>query len=135
MHDIYDPPPVPKVDLDPPRSERLVFTRNDLACLAALCGGLLLVAVIAWRNEPGLALISAGKGLGGTWRGPEPGHAFRDDGVELEPGKLVGGPRCPPVSLKLRWTIFLAALVPWIVGLGLAVSLMLCLFWISDHLG
>ena len=43
--------------------------------------------------------------------------------------------RCPPVSLKLRWTIFLAALIPWLVGLGFAVCLMLCLFWISDHLG
>ncbi len=43
--------------------------------------------------------------------------------------------RCPPVSLKLRWTISLAALIPWLVGLGFAVCLMLCLFWISDHLG
>jgi hypothetical protein len=121
MHDIYDPPPVPKVDLDPPRAERLVFTRNDLLCLAALCGGLLLVAVIAWHNEPWLALISAGAGAL----------------VILESWFTALGflHRCPPVSLKLRWTIFLAALVPWIIGLGLAVSLMLCLFWISDRLG
>jgi hypothetical protein len=121
MYDIYDPPPVPMVDLDPPRSERLVFTKSDLLCLAALCGGLLLVAVIAWRNEPWLALISAGAGAL----------------VILESWFTALGflHRCPPVGLKLRWTIFLAALVPWIVGLGLAVSLMLCLFWISDHLG
>jgi hypothetical protein len=121
MHDIYDPPPVPRVDLDPPRAERLVFTRNDLVCLAALCGGLLLIAVVAWRIEPGLALISAGAGAL----------------VILESWFTALGflHRCPPVSLKLRWTIFLAALVPWIVGLGLAVSLMLCLFWISDRLG
>jgi hypothetical protein len=38
------------------------------------------------------------------------------------------------VSLKLRWTIFLAALIPWLFGLGFAVCFMLCLFWISDHL-
>jgi hypothetical protein len=25
--------------------------------------------------------------------------------------------------------------LPWLVGLGLAVGLMLCLFWISDHMG
>ena len=43
--------------------------------------------------------------------------------------------RCPPVSLKLRWTIFLAALIPWIFGLGFAVGLMLCLFWLSDYMG
>jgi len=43
--------------------------------------------------------------------------------------------RCPPVSLMLRWTIFLAALIPWLIGVGLAASLILGLFWISDHLG
>ena len=41
--------------------------------------------------------------------------------------------RCRPLGLKARWTIFLAALVPWLVGLGVAVTVMLSLFWISDH--
>ena len=40
--------------------------------------------------------------------------------------------RCRPLRLKARWTIFLAALVPWLVGLGIAVTVMLSLFWVSD---
>ena len=40
--------------------------------------------------------------------------------------------RCRPLRLKARWTIFLAALVPWLVGLGIAVTVMLWLFWVSD---
>ena len=31
-----------------------------------------------------------------------------------------------------RWLIFLAALVPWLLGLGFATALMLGLFMISD---
>lgn len=121
MHDIYDPPPVPQVDWTPPRTETLVFNRGDLLCLASLCAGLLLVALLAWRSEPVLALISAGAGTL----------------VILESWLTALGflHRCPPVSMKLRWTIFLAALIPWLVGLSVAVGLMLCLFWISDHLG
>jgi hypothetical protein len=59
MHDIYDPPPVPPVDWDPPKAEPLIFTWSDLICLIALCTALLVIAVIAWYNEPALALISA----------------------------------------------------------------------------
>jgi hypothetical protein len=120
MHDIYDPPPVPPVDWDPIKSEPLIFTRSDLLCLIALCGSLLAIALLAWRNEPALALISAGAGTL----------------VILESWFTALGflHRCPPVSLKLRWTIFFAALVPWLIGVGLAVALMLCLFWISDRL-
>jgi hypothetical protein len=121
MHDIYDPPPVPPVDWDPPKAEPLIFTRGDLISLIALCVGLLALAFIAWNDEPVLALISAGAGAL----------------VILESWFTTLGflHRCPPVSLKLRWTIFLAALVPWLFGVGFAVCLMLCLFWISDHLG
>ncbi len=121
MHDIYDPPPVPAVDWDPPRTGPLVFSRGDMICLVALCAGLLVFALLAWRNEPTLALISACAGalvILESW--------FTTLGFLY---------RCPPVSLKLRWTIFLAALIPWLVGLGFAVGFMLCLFWISDHLG
>jgi hypothetical protein len=121
MHDIYDPPPVPQVEWDPPRPEPLIFTWGDLACLVSLCAGLLVVALVAWHNEPVLALISAGAGAL----------------VILESWFTAVGflHRCPPVSLKFRWTIFLAALIPWLIGLGFAISLMLCLFWISDHMG
>jgi hypothetical protein len=36
------------------------------------------------------------------------------------------------VSLKARWTIFLAALLPWLAGLAIAASLMLGMFLVSD---
>jgi hypothetical protein len=121
MHDIYDPPPAQQVDWDPPKAGPLIFSRGDLVCMVSLCAGLLAVALVAWYNEPVLALISAG--AGGL--------------VILESWFTALGflHRCPPVSLKLRWTIFLAALLPWLFGLSLAVGLMLCLFWISDHMG
>jgi hypothetical protein len=121
MHDIYDPPPVPTVDWEPPRAEPLYFSGGDLCCLVSLCAGLLGLALLAWRSEPVLALISAGAGAL----------------VILESWFTALGflHRCPPVSLKLRWTIFMAALLPWLVGLGLAVGFMLCLFWVSDHMG
>jgi hypothetical protein len=121
IHDIYDPPPVPPVDWDPPKTSALVFSRGDLLCLAALCTGLLGLALLAWKNDPILALVSASAGAL----------------VILESWITTLGylHRAPPVSLKLRWTIFLAALIPWIIGLGFAVCLMLCLLWLSDHLG
>ena len=37
MHDIYDPPPAPDQDFDPPKAEPLIFTRGDLLCLVGLC--------------------------------------------------------------------------------------------------
>jgi hypothetical protein len=121
MHDIYDPPPLPPVDWDPPRAAPLIFTMGDLVCLVSLCAGLLVVALLAWRSEPMLGLISAGAGTL----------------VILESWLTAVGylHRCRPVSLKARWTIFSAALLPWLVGLSVAVGLMLCLFWISDHMG
>ncbi len=42
--------------------------------------------------------------------------------------------RCKPLRLRARWTIFLAAIVPWLIGLGIAATLMLSLFWFSDML-
>ncbi|MGC8641305.1 MAG: hypothetical protein ACP5XB_15685 [Isosphaeraceae bacterium] len=121
MHDLYDPPPLTPVQWEPPKGGPLIFSRGDLICLISLCAGLLLIALIAWRHEPVLAFITAGAGAL----------------VVLESWFTALGflHRCPPVSLKLRWTIFMAALMPWLVGLSLAVALMLGLFWISDHLG
>ncbi len=120
MHDLYDPPPLPAVDWEPPKGGPLIFSRADLICLILLCAGLLLAALVAWRHEPVLALISAGAGAL----------------VVLESWFTALGflHRCPPVSLKFRWTIFMAALVPWLVGLTVAVAFILGLFWISDHL-
>ena len=121
MHDIYDPPPVPEVDWDPPPPGPLIFTQGDLICLVALCVGLVGLALVAWHSEPVLALIAA-----------EAGGLVILESWFTALGYLH---RCPPVSLKVRWTIFLAALLPWLLGVGFAVFLMLCLFWISDHWG
>jgi hypothetical protein len=121
MHDIYDPPPAPETELTPPKRESLIFTTGDLMCLVGLCAVLFAVSVVGWRTEPELAIATAA--AGGL--------------VILESWMTALGflHRCRPLGLKARWTIFLAALVPWLVGLGVAVTLMLSLFWISDHIG
>jgi hypothetical protein len=121
MHDIYDPPPAPQQELLPTRREPLVFTTADLMCLVGLCGLLFAVTLLAWRTEPVMALATAAAG----------------SLVVLESWFTALGflHRCPPLRLKARWVIFLAALVPWLLGLGAAVTIMLSLFWVSDHIG
>ena len=119
MHDIYDPPPAP-ISWNPPKPEPLVFTTGDLVCLVTLCLVLVVAAMLAWTAEPAMAMVTALGRLAG------------------DPRELVHGPRLPasPASLGLRarWTVFLAALVPWLVGLGVAATLMLGLFLVSDWL-
>ncbi|GAC1466041.1 MAG: hypothetical protein NVSMB9_06200 [Isosphaeraceae bacterium] len=117
MHDIYDPPPAP-VPWNP-KAEPLVFTWGDLLCLVTLCSLFCLGAVAAWWSEPTMALLTA---LGGSL-------------VILESWFTALGflYRFKPLGLRARWTIFLAALVPWLVGLGIAATLMLSLFWIFDR--
>jgi hypothetical protein len=118
MRDIYDPPPVPEQDWVPPKPEHLIFTRGDLMCLVGLCAVLFTAAVTAWRSEPALALATAAAG----------------SLVILESWFTALGflHRCPPLRLKARMVIFMAALVPWLVGLSVAVSVMLSLFWVFD---
>jgi hypothetical protein len=120
MHDIYDPPPAP-VPWNPPQPERLVFTTGDLMCLIFLCALLLAGAVLAWGSDPSVALMTM---LGGTL-------------VILESWFTALGflHRRHAVSLRARWTVFLAALIPWIVGLGVAAMLIMGLFLVSDWLG
>jgi len=120
MRDIYDPPPVPEIDWERPRPEPFFFSRGDKICLATLCLLLLVAAVAIWPSEPMLAVIAAGAGAL----------------VVLESWFTALGSlhRSPPMGLKARWTVFLAALLPWIVGVSSAVVFMLCLFWASDHL-
>jgi hypothetical protein len=86
-----------------------------------LCAVLFAASIGAWRTEPALALATA---IGGML-------------VILESWFTALGflHRCPPLRLKARWLIFLAALVPWLVGLGVAVSIMLSLFWMFDRIG
>ena len=119
MHDIYDPPPAP-LAWNPPKPERLFFTWGDVVCLAVLCGALFIAAIVTWRAEPTVALITA---IGGSL-------------VILESWFTALGflHRRRSLSLRARWTIFLAALVPWLVGLGIAAMLMLGLFLVSDWL-
>jgi hypothetical protein len=121
MHDIYDPPPALGHDFDPPRSAPLIFTRGDLFCLVGLCLLLTAVSLTAWHSDPALALATSAAG----------------SLVILESWFTALGflHRAAPLRLKARWMIFLAALVPWLVGLGVAVSVMLSLFWVFDQAG
>lgn len=100
------------------KAEPLVFTRGDLVCLATLFSTLWLIAATVWRNEPTIAVLTA---LGGSL-------------VVLESWFTALGflHRFKPLGLRARWTIFIAALVPWLIGLGIAATLMLVLFWLSD---
>jgi hypothetical protein len=119
MHDIYNPPPAP-VPWDPPKAERLAFTWGDLLCLVTLFTLLIGLSVFAWPSEPTVALMTA---IGGSL-------------VIFESWFTALGflHRFKPLGLRARWTIFLAALIPWLIGLGIAATLMLGLFWVADLL-
>jgi hypothetical protein len=109
MRDIYDPPPAP-VALGTPATERMIWTKADFACLATF--GLIVAAgsLLASLFEPTLALVF----VEGWYTAVAYLH------------------RHPAASMKLRWITFVAALVPWTVGLGVAAGAMLILFKISD---
>jgi hypothetical protein len=119
MYDIYNPPPAP-VPWSPPKPERLVFTWGDLLCLVLLFTMLLALSIFAWPAEPTVALLIV---VGGAL-------------VIFESWFTALGflHRFKPLGLRARWTIFLAALIPWLIGLGIAAALMLGLFWIADVL-
>jgi hypothetical protein len=121
VHDIYDPPPALTETFVPPKSERLVFTKGDLALLVGLCALLFAGSVLAWQSEPEVALATAAAG----------------SLVILESWFTALGflHRAAPLRLKARWVIFMAALVPWLLGLGVAVGVMLSLFWVFDRVG
>ncbi|WP_435016771.1 hypothetical protein TA3x_004347 [Tundrisphaera sp. TA3] len=120
MHDIYDPPPAP-IPWAPPEAEPLHWTAGDLTVLASL--GVLVVvgSLLAWRVEPTLALLIL---MGGAL-------------VIVESWFTALGflHRRPIGELGARWKIFLAALLPWLFGLGFAAALMLGLFQLSDWAG
>ncbi len=119
MHDIYDPPPAP-ISWNPPKSDPLVFTTGDLVCLVTLCLVLVVTAMLAWTAEPAMAMVTA---LAGSL-------------VILESWFTALGflHRRRSLGLRARWTVFLAALIPWLVGLGVAATSMLALFLVSDWL-
>jgi hypothetical protein len=116
-HDIYDPPPSGTSWL-PPRSEPLTFTRSDLACLLVLGALVLIGAVVAFLFEALLGILVL---IGGSL-------------VVLESWYTALGflTRRPTDQAWQRVVIILAALVPWIVCLGLAAALMIGLFVLTD---
>ena len=121
MHDIYDPPPALEQEWTPPRRESLIFTTGDLMCLVGLCAILFAVSAVGWRSEPEMAIPTALAGALVVFESWMTALNFLH--------------RCRPLRLKARWTIFLAALLPWLVGLGVAVMFLVSLFWISDLMG
>lgn len=118
MRDIYNPPPAP-IAYDPPQPEPLAITGTDLLWLLGLLGLLVVVSVMAWNIEPTLgAWVSVG-GLFVILESWFSGLSF-----------LRRHPDDRPTS---RWLIFLAAMIPWFLGLGFAATLMQGLFWLSDR--
>jgi hypothetical protein len=120
MHDRYDPPPAP-LAWDEPKPEPLILTRGDVACLATFGTVLAFATGMAWSIEPTLALLAT---VGGTLVILESWFTALDF-LHRRPSNSPSG----------RLAIFLAALVPWVVGLGIAATLMSCLFLISDWAG
>ena len=119
MRDIIRPAAGPHRGLCSSQVRALVFTTGDLLCLVGLWRLLFAGSLLAWRSAPSWRVATAAAG----------------SLVILESWFTALGflHRTRPLRLKLRWLIFLAAIVPWLVGLGVAVSAMLMLFWISDR--
>ena len=118
-HDIYDPPPAP-IPWAPPEPEPLHWTAGDLSVLAAFSVLIVVASAFAWRVEPTMALLIL---VGGALVIAESWFT------------ALSFLHRRPIDLGGRWKIFLAALVPWVLGLGLAAALMLGLFYLSDRAG
>lgn len=118
-HDIYNPPPAPE-PLAPPRPDPISWTTGDLAVLAGLIALALIATAWAWTVEPSLALLVL------------IGAAI----VIVESWSTALGflHRQPMMGARGRWRIYVAALVPYILGLGLAAALMMGLFHLLDRL-
>jgi len=116
--DIYDPPPSQTSWL-PPRSEPLRFTQADLICLVILEAIVLAGAVGALFYDALLGILVF---VGGTL-------------VVVESWYTALGflnRRHPNARPWRRVGIIAAALVPWVVGLGLSATLMIGLFVLTD---
>ena len=117
QHDIYDPPPSQTSWLST-RPEPLIFTRVDLACLVALG------AIVVGLSAAGFAfdaMLGALVLVGGSL-------------VVLESWyTALGFLNRRPIAEPWRRVVFIvAALVPWVLGLGLAAALMIGLFILTD---
>lgn len=120
MRDPYDPPPAP-ISWAPPSPDPIPWTAGDLARLAVLALPLVAGSWWAWSFEPALGV---GVTVGGSF-------------VILESwfSALTYLHRHPASTPVGRSMVFVAALVPWVLGLGLATALLIALFQASDRLG
>lgn len=116
-HDIYNPPPSQTSWL-PPEPEPIAFTRSDLGVLLGLSAAWAVITIPAWLFEPMLGMLAL---VGGAL-------------VLLESWFTALGflHRRPQERPSRRALIMVAALVPWLIGLGLAAFLMWALFALSD---
>jgi hypothetical protein len=117
-HDIYDPPPAP-VPLTPPRPEPIAWTTGDLAVLAALIAVAVALAAWAWTVEPSLAVLVL---IGGAIVIVESWSTAL--GFLHRHRRLAG--------TGGRWTIYVVALIPWLLGLAVASAFMMGLFLLLD---
>lgn len=117
QHDIYDPPPSGTSWL-PPSHEPLTFTGADLSCLLLLGLLVLIGSAVAFAFEALLGILVL---IGGSL-------------VVLESWYTALGflHKRPTDHAWQRVVIILAALVPWVVGLGLSAALMIALFFLTD---
>jgi hypothetical protein len=118
-HDIYDPPPAP-VPFEVARPEPLVVTTSDVAWLLLMCGLLVPASAWAWIVD---SMLGLGMTVGGLFAILESWFSG-----------LTFLRRHPAARPTWRGLVFLAALVPWLIGIGFVTSLMLGLFWLSDLL-
>lgn len=119
MRDIYDPPPAP-ITLEP-LSTPLSWNSRDLFWLALMVSLAFAAAGWAWSVEPVL------------WPAVLVGGLF----VALESwfSALTFFHRHPDAAREgRRWRIFLAAVAPWAMGLGLSAGLLVGLFALTDWL-
>ncbi len=114
--DLYNPDPV---TWEAPPAPQRTWTRADLIGLLLLqTGWLILVTPLLWILDWDVAgLIALGGGL-----------------VILESWStsLDYLQRHPDLTLRRRVLVFLSALIPWILGLGVAALLMLGLLHLTD---
>lgn len=116
MHDIYNPPPAPVVMKA--NAETLFISSSDVAWLLLMCGLLVPASVWGWTVDITLGIALTIGGLFVVLESWFSGLTF-----------LKRHPAARPLS---RGLIFLAALVPWAIGISFVAFLMLGLFWIGD---
>ncbi len=119
-HDIYNPPPAPE-PMAPPQPDPIAWTASDLVMLGALIALAVAASAWAWTVEPTLAVVVL---IGGAVVIVESWSTAADGFLHRQPLMGANG----------RWRIYVAALVPWLLALGLATALMMGLFNLLDRL-